>query len=114
MEVYLRLTAGELSAIKRMAVREIVEGETEAERKGMLELLLKLEKDVSTVEQVDGYVKASPLFKALENLGYFDYEEVTNDSTFYDLVCMVEGLDVQGFKELGEEMNKKCPNSGTK
>ena len=112
-EYYLCLTGKQVNWLRQMVRDKLKTGINPRDWDAALDLyesLIGAGMNLSSLREIDKAVKKTRIWKALWNLGYFDYEEDNNDSTFYDLVCF---LDDSGF-EVFEELAKELKNTETK
>lgn len=114
-EFYLRLTGKELNWLRQIVRDKLKDGVNMRDWEtamGLYESLIGSRYNLSSVTEIDKAVKKTRIWKALWNLGYFDYEEDNNDSTFYDLVCYLDDSGFEVFEELAEELkNTEKKNS---
>ena len=114
-EYYLCLTGKQVNWLRQMVRDKLKTGINPRDWDAALDLyesLIGAGMNLSSLREIDKAVKKTRIWKALWNLGYFDYEEDNNDSTFYDLVCFLDDSGFEVFEELAEELkNTEKKNS---
>ena len=106
-EYYLCLNGKELNWLRRTVREQLKDGIRPMDWEnamGLYESLIGARSNLSSVREIDKAVKKTKIYKALWNLGYFDYEEDNNDSTFYDLVCYLDDSGFEIFEEIAKEL----------
>ena len=109
-EYYLCLNGKELNWLRQIVREKLKDGTRPQDWEhamGLYESLIGARMNLSSVRDIDKAVKKTRIYKALYNLGYFDYEEDNNDSTFYDLVCYLDGSGFEIFEEIAEELKNE-------
>ena len=114
-EYYLCLTGKQVNWLRQMVRDKLKTGINPRDWDAALDLyesLIGAGMNLSSLREIDKAVKKTRIWKALWNLGYFDYEDDNNDSTFYDLVCFLDDSGFEVFEELAEELkNTETKNS---
>lgn len=108
-EFYLSLNGKELNWLRGVVRDRIRDGVCPRDWEtamGLYESLIGARMNLSSVRDIDKAVKGTRIYTALYNLGYFDYEEDNNDSTFYDLVCYLDESGFEMFEELATELKE--------
>ncbi len=113
---YLRLNKSELLLLRKLlrsTIDEVAAGKRDWPTIiNLYESLIGARFNLSAEKEIDAAVKKTKIYEALDNLGYFDYEEDNHDSTFYDLVCFLDDSGFEVFEELAEELkNTEKKNS---
>ena len=108
-EYYLCLTGKQVNWLRQMVRDKLKTGINPRDWDAALDLyesLIGAGMNLSSLREIDKAVKKSKVYKALDNLGYFDYEEDNHDSTFYDLVCYLDDSGYEIFEELAKELKE--------
>lgn len=108
---YLRLNKSELLLLRKL-LRSTIDKVAADKRDwptiiNLYESLIGARFNLSAEKEIDAAVKKTRIYKALENLGYFDYEEDNHDSTFYDLVCFLDSSGFEVFDEIAKELKNE-------
>lgn len=104
---YLRLNGKEVNWLRKTVRDKLKDGVNMRDWEtamGLYESLIGSRFNLSSETEIDKAVKKTRIYKALYNLGYFDYEEDNNDSTFYDLVCFLDDSGFEVFEEIAQEL----------
>jgi len=108
-EFYLSLNGKELNWLRGVVRDKLKEGVQMRDWETAMclyESLIGARMNLSSVREIDKAVKKTRVYTALYNLGYFDYEEDFNDSTFYDLVCFLDDSGHEVFEEIANELKE--------
>lgn len=108
-EYYLCLTGKQVNWLRQMVRDKLKTGINPRDWDAALNLyesLIGAGMNLSSLREIDKAVKRSKVYTALDNLGYFDYEEDNHDSTFYDLVCYLDDGGYEVFEELAKELKE--------